>query len=218
MSVAAEFVDDRDVICLLDADIFLYHDINLEIMPKGCAAPSNWHIEGSPFFSTIESNEGNGVDLHKLLEAIGCSRVYQPGGVNVFVTGDVAKSKKYIADCFLFSKALYLLGRIAGADNVWMAEMPCFTLAMTANDIEYELLERKEFCVSDGWEDYAPPGTLYHYYGDPSAFRDSKWRKQSFQKRNLLRTNFSEFAAAATTDHEKYFFQLAQRARERLYV
>ncbi len=217
LSVASEHVRDDDVICLLDSDIFLYGPLNEDIMPTGCAAPKNWHIGSRPFFSSVDDNKGAGVDLDKLLEAIGCDQDFMPGGVNVFVTGKVAKSKKYIADCFRFAHVLFLLGRTAGADNVWMAEMPCFTLAMTANGVSYDLLEQKELLVSDSDEPSIPAGTLYHYYCDPTAFRDSKWHKQSYVEQDFLRTDFEQFALDATTDHEKYFFQLAERARRRLY-
>ncbi len=226
LSVAAEHIDEGDMICLLDSDTFLYGDLNQEIMPTRCAAPRNWHIEQDPFFSSVEKNKGKGVDLRKILEAIGCEQEYAPGGVNIFVTAEVAKNKKYIADCFRFAHALYLLGRAAGVEVIWMAEMPCFTLAMTANGIAYDLLKRKEFLVSDSSEPSIPNGTIYHYYADMAeshdgvhgAFCESKWYKQAYSKINFLRSDFGKFAADAKTDHEQYFFQLAKCARERLYV
>jgi hypothetical protein len=158
-----------------------------------------------------------------LLDAIGCKRTFEPGGVNVFVTGDVARNPKFIADCFRFAHALYLLGRAAGADVVWMAEMPCFALAMTSNGIAYDLLERKEFLVSDCSEASIPEGTLYHYYSDPqdfgrAAFRDSKWHKQAYRDQDFLQSDFEQFVRDADTDHERYFFRLARNARKRLHV
>ena len=223
LSVAAEHVDDDAMICLLDSDIFLYGDLNIEIIPTRCAAPRNWHIEKDLFFSTVKKNKGKGIDLQKILEAMGCDKKYEPGGVNIFVTAQVAKNKKYIADCFRFAHALYLLGRTAGVEVVWMAEMPCFTLAMTANGIAYDLLERKELLVSDSSEESISDGTFYHYYGDPAdgphgGFRDSKWHKQVYHNEDFFRSDFEQFAANASTDHERYFFQLAEKARERLDV
>lgn len=223
LSKAAERVDDGDMICLLDSDTFLYRDINFDIMPKRCAAPRNWHIENEPFFSSVKKNEGRGVNLAKLLDAIGCDDQYQPGGVNVFVTGKVARTPKFIADCFRFAHALYLLGRIAGAPITWMAEMPCFTLAMTANGIAWDLLDKKEFLVSSCREPTIPAGTLYHYYSDPAdfgrgAFHGSKWHKQAYRREDFLLSDFRQFVADAKTDHEKYFFELVVNARERLHV
>lgn len=223
LSLAGEYVDDDDIICLLDSDTFFYRGINLDIMPTRCAAPKNWHIESEPFFSSGLKNQGCGVDLAKLLEAIGCDEAPRPGGVNVFVTGEVAKSRKFIADCFRFAQALFLLGRIAGATNTWMAEMPCFTLAMTANGIPWDLLEREEFFVSSCREPAIPSGSIYHYYCDPgdfgnAAFLNSKWHKQAYRHEDFLRSDFRQFIAEATTDHEKYFFELAQAARARLHV
>ena len=221
--VAAGHVDESDMICLLDSDIFLFGDINLDIMPKRCAAPRNWHIQTEPFFSSVAINQGRGVDLAKLLEAIGCDKTFKPGGVNVFVTSAVAKNGKFIADCFRFAQAIFLLGRVAGATNTWMAEMPCFTLAMTANGIAWDLLEQEEFLISSCQESAITAGTFYHYYSDPAdfgkaAFLHSKWHKQAFSKDNFLLSDFRQFAADAKTDHEKYFFQLALNARERLYA
>lgn len=223
LSVAATKADKNDLICLLDSDIFLYGDLNLEIMPNGCAMPRNWHIGKDIFFSTVDQNNGRGIDLHKLLEAMGCKQPFKPGGVNVFLTGEVVQNKKFIADCFRFAHALFLLGRAAGAESVWIAEMPCFALALTVNEIPYELREQKELLVSDCDEPSIPPGTLYHYYSDPgdfgrAAFRDSKWHKQAYRETDLLRADLMQFARDAKTDHERYFFQLAKAARDRLDV
>ena len=223
LSAASRHVDDGDMICLTDSDIFFYRDLNVEIMPVRCAATKNWHVDTDLFFSSSDGNKGKGIYLGKMLEAIGCDRRFKPGAVNVFVTGEVAKNRKYIADCFRFAHAIFLLGRVAGAENVWMAEMPCFTLAMTANGIDYDLLERKEFLVSDCDEPSIPAGTIYHYYSDPAdfgrtAFRGSKWFKQAYRHENFLRSDLGQFAADATTDHERYFFALAENARRRLYA
>ncbi len=222
LSVASKHADDEEVICLLDSDVFLYKDLNIEIMPVRCAAPWNWHIAQDIFLSSAEKNDGKGINLAKLLAAVGCETPFKPGGVNIFVTGRVAKDKKYLADCYRFAQALFLLGRIAGAESVWMAEMPCFTLAMTVNNIQYDLLERKELLVSDCDEQTITPGTLYHYYSDPSefgrfAFHGSRWFKQAYFEKDFLRSDFEQFAAEAMTDHERYFFRLACAARRRIY-
>jgi Coenzyme PQQ synthesis protein D (PqqD) len=222
LRVAAGSVGERDIVCVLDSDTFLFRDLNRDIMPTGCALPRNWHIENKRFFSTVSANNGRGIDLRKLLEAIGCEGEFKPGGVNVFVRGDVAKNPKFIADCFRFAHALCLLGQAAGVEVTWMAEMPCFALAMAANRVNYELLERKELLVSDCTEETIPIGTIYHYYADPAdgtgGFRNSKWCKQAFRDRDFLASAFDVYAANAETDHEQYFFELASRARERLNV
>jgi hypothetical protein len=223
LAVAADHVHSDDLICLLDSDIFLYGDLKLDIMPKRCAAPRNWHLAKEPFFASSNVNQSAGVDLGKLLAAIGCDAPFKPGGVNVFVTGEIAKQPKFVADCFRFAETLFLLGRVAGAKKIWLAEMPCFTLAMTANDIPWDLLEQKEFLVSDCDEPEIPAGTFYHYYSDPAdfgrtAFRNSNWYKHAYREEDFLLADLTRFAAAATTDHEKYFFRLAQNAKDRLYA
>jgi hypothetical protein len=227
LATAARHVGDDDMICLLDSDTFLYRELNLDLTPSRCAAPWNWHVDQAPFFASAPVNEGGGVDLRLLLEAIGCKAAFKPGGVNIFLTGAVAKNKKFIADCFRFAQVLFLLGRIAGLKKIWTAEMPSFALAMTANGIPYDLLQNQEFLVSACDERSIPPGTIYHYYSDPAdfgrpPFLGSKWCKQSFRRRNFLRSDFRSYVADAAredaTDHEKYFFELAAKARKRLYL
>ncbi len=171
----------------------------------------------------MEKNAGKGIDLNKLLQAMGCEQPFLPGGVNVFVTGAVARNDKFIADCYRFAHALFLLARAAHIEIAWMAEMPCFALAMTANCIAYELLENAELLVSSCAEPSIPYGTLYHYYSDPRdsgrfAFRGSKWHKQAYRDQDFLLSDFESFARKASTDHERYFFQLAKQARARLDV
>jgi hypothetical protein len=222
LRAAADFVDAQDLICLLDSDTFLFRDLNVEVLPTGCALPRNRHIESERFFSTVAANGNRGVDIRKLLEAVGFKGEFKPGGVNVFVTGEVAKNPKFIADCFRFAHALYLLGRAAGAEITWMAEMPCFALAMAANGIDYELLESTELLVSTGAEETIPSGTIYHYYCDPAdgrgPFPNSTWHKQAYRDRDFLASAFDAQAAGAETEHERYFFELAGRAREHLNV
>jgi Coenzyme PQQ synthesis protein D (PqqD) len=227
LSAASRYVDDNDTICLLDSDTFLYRDLNLDIMPQQCALPRNWHIDHEKFFSTTVGNDGNGIKLRTLLDSIGCDAEFKPGGVNVFVTGEIAKNAKFVADCFRFAQVLFLLGRIAGLKKIWIAEMPCFALALTANRIPYDLLENQEFLVPSCTEKSLPIGSIYHYYSDPAdfgraAFADSKWHKHAYRWENFLRSDYRSFLAAAAsesaTDHEKYFFELAERARKRLYM
>lgn len=227
LSAASRYVDDDDIICLLDSDTFLYRDLNLDIMPQQCALPRNWHIDHEKFFSTTPGNDGKGINLRALLDAIGCDAEFKPGGVNVFVTGEVAKNTKFIADCFRFAQVLFLLGRIAGLKKIWIAEMPCFALALTANHIPYDLLENQEFLVPSCVEKSVPSGSIYHYYSDPAdfgraAFPGSKWHKQAYWQQNFLRSDYRPFLDAAVldgaTEHERYFFELAERARKRLYM
>ncbi|WP_374619698.1 PqqD family peptide modification chaperone [Devosia sp.] len=222
LAAAGRTVGSGELVSVLDSDIFLYGDLNLQVMPTKCALSRNWHIAAPKFFSTVDKNNGKGIDLGKLLDAMGCEQPFRPGGVNVFVTGAVAQNPKFIADCFRFAHALFLLGRAAGAESAWIAEMPCFALALTTNGIEYELIEAKELLVSDCDEAEIPNGAFYHYYSDPrdfgrSAFRGSKWHKQAYRN-NFLDTDFEHFAREATTDHERYFFELARRCRQRLDV
>jgi hypothetical protein len=226
LSVASSYVGDDDIICLLDSDTFLYRDLNPDIMPKRCALPWNWHVDQEKFFSTIPANNGAGVNLRTLLQAIGCNDELKPGGVNVFVTGAAAQNKKFISDCFRFAQVLFLLGRIAGLRKTWIAEMPGFALAMTANGIPYDLLKNQEFLVPSCREESIPAGSIYHYYSDPvdfgsAAFAGSKWHKQAYLEKNFLRSDFGPYLTTRSeriSDHEKYFFELAERARKRIYM
>ena len=97
-------------------------------------------------------------NLRTLLQAIGCNDELKPGGVNVFVTGAAAQNKKFISDCFRFAQVLFLLGRIAGLRKTWIAEMPGFALAMTANGIPYDLLKNQEFLVPSCREEFDTGG------------------------------------------------------------
>jgi hypothetical protein len=226
LAAAAQHVADDGMIYLLDSDTFVYRELNAAIMPKQTGLAWNWHVDHKPFFSSTHRNDPTkGIDLQKLLQAIGCKMPFRPGGVNVFVEGRVAKNKKFIGDCFRFAQALFILGRIAGVKDGWTAEMPCFALALTANDIPFDLLKNEEFLVPSCSEQSIPEGSIYHYYSDPGdfgsgAFRNSKWHKQAYHGKDFLRTDFRHFEAAAqseqNTDHERYFFELAEKARKRV--
>lgn len=224
LAMAGSHVDKSELIFLLDSDIFLYGELDLEIMPTGCALARNWHVEKDIFFTTVAANENRGVDLQKLLNSIGCRRDFPPGAVNIFVSGEVAKNQKFTGDCFRFAQAVLLLARIAGAPHWWLAEMPCYGLAFAANDVEHELLERKQLQVSHGNESKIAEGTFYHYYNDRNegdeygAFYKSRWCKQDYKGSNFLELDMTEFIKNASSDHERYFFELAHAAKERLDV
>ncbi len=221
LNVAARHVGDSDLVFLLDTDIFLYRELDLSIFPSGNAMGENWLIANKPFFS--HRNGPGGVDLHALLAALGVEQPFEPGGVSVFLTGEVLRRNEFklTRDCFRFTQLLYLAGKIVGPSDYWVSEMPCFALAATANGVEYELIDAKPFMVDK--DEVIAPGTFYHYYHDPGdregidgAFHGSPWHKQRFFHTDLLATDLEEDYEASASDHERYFFELAMRAQRRL--
>ena len=220
LAAIAGHVDNDDLVCLMDTDIFLYNDLNTEIFPDNNALSSNWIVNETPFFKLAEEDL-TGVDLVKLLDAMGCTTPFKPGGVSVFLTGETVRNKKFVHDCFRFTQILYLIGKIKAVPKVWVAEMPCFALALTANGISYDIIDNEEFAVSTFDRESVSPGTFYHYYhdlkdGGDGAFRHSVWHKQEYFDTDFLTSDIDRFHREAATDHERYFFELAKRGRQRL--
>ena len=220
LNIISDQVQDDEMVCLIETDMFVYNNLNLAVFPQTNALYKNWIIRQELFFSF--GAETRGVDLKKLLEAIGCTTPFQPAGVTVFLTGQTLKNKKFIQDCFRFTQVLYLLGSIVKVPKVWVAEMPCFALALTANGLGYEVIESPEFSTTNHADETISPGSFYHYYhdiqdGGDGAFWGSGWSKQQFLTTDLLAKNLDPFSDAAKTDHERLFFELAKRAQRRLY-
>jgi len=221
LSAVADYVQPDDLVCLMETDIFLYKGLNLDVIPTGNALSRNWIIGQEQFFTIHE--EPKGVNLHKLLESLDCSTDFQPGGVIVFLTGATIKNKKFIQDCFRFTQILFLMGRMLEVPKVWVAEMPSFALSLSVNGISYELLDDSEFTTQNVSAPSINPGSFYHYYhdlmdGGDGAFHQSKWYKQLFKTEDFLHSDTTQFSLDATTDHEKYFFSLVERAQRRLFV
>ncbi len=221
LSAVAEYVQPDDIVCLMETDIFLYQGLNLDVIPTGNALSRNWIIEKDRFFTYRE--ESKGVNLPKLLEALDCTTDFQPGGVIIFLTGTTIKNAKFIHDCFRFTQILYLMGRMLEVHKVWVAEMPSVALSLSLNAIPYELLNDSEFTTQNVTAQSISPGSFYHFYhdltdGGDGAFYKSKWYKQLFRKENFLESDIRPYAAQATTDHEKYFFQLVEQAQRRLHA
>jgi hypothetical protein len=144
--------------------------------------------------------------------------------VTVFLTGATLGNDKVIKDCFRFAQIVYLLGKTAGLpdDNLWMAEMACFALALTANRIDYELLEVPQFAVPEPQQATLPAGSFFHYYADTNdglgaPFAGSEWNKQLFSNQDFLAENLESFRKVAQTDVERRFFDLSIAARRRLH-
>ena len=115
------------------------------------------------------------------------------------------------------------MGRMLEVPKVWVAEMPSFALSLSVNGISYELLDDSEFTTQNVSAPSINPGSFYHYYhdlmdGGDGAFHQSKWYKQLFKTENFLHSDTTQFSLDATTDHEKYFFSLVERAQRRLFV
>ena len=222
LRVAAQHVHDDDVLFLLDPDNFLYGGLDPSIFPRGNALCANRIIGHDPFFGHLSGRPG--IDLVRLLEALGCPHRLGSGGVSVFLTGRTVKNEKFVQDCFRFAQVVYLLGRIAGlsARDAWVAEMPSFALSLTANGLSYQVIDSTWFLVDKASS--VPEGTFYHYYADlkdtsvDGAFYDSEWHKQLYFHTDFLKTNLDESSRAAVTPHEQYFFELAKRARRRLFA
>lgn len=218
LAVVAGRIDDDDLVCLMDTDVFLYRDLDPSIFPRGDALCENWIIAERPFLE--HRPEPGTIDLQMLLDAIGCPGKLQPGGVTIFLSGRTVRTEKFVRDCFRFTQVLYLLGRIAGRESVWWAEMPCYALALAANGIEAELIGTESFVIDK--PESIPPGSFYHYYADledsgvDGAFYHSPWGKQAFSQSDFLQSDLDAWLSRAVTDHERRFFELAKRAADRL--
>lgn len=218
----AGHVEPDDVVCLMDTDVFLVGDLRDDLFPQGNALASN-NILGDRLFMGFGSEE-HGIDLQKLLGALGCTRELRRGGVTVFLTGATLQNTKVIRDCFRFAQILYQLGRVANlADhNVWMAEMACFAMALTPNGVEYELLDAPQFAVPAPGQAEVAAGSFFHYYADVNdnrggPFAGSAWNKQLFRDCDFLLEDPESFLSVARTDLERRFFELSIAARRRLH-
>ena len=220
LRAVAGYVDADDLVCLIDTDLFLYGELQVDLFPRGNAMASNWIVAEEPFFGF--AGEGQGVELQKVLESLGCTEPLKPGGVTVFLTGATLANEKFVNDCFRFCQILFLLGKIADIPphGVYVSEMACVAMALTPNGIDYELLDAPQFLVPDAQCDELPEGTFFHYYIDfkegAGPFRDSRWHKQLFNNRNFLDEDLDSFIACAASDLEKSFLDTAKRASLRL--
>jgi len=218
----AAHVDGDDVVCLMDTDLFLFGSLREDLFPVRNAMASN-NIVGDRLFLS-RGSEDYGIDLQKLLAALGCNTELRRGAVSVFLTGSTLRNAKVIQDCFRFAQVVYQLGKIANLpDNqVWMAEMACFAMSLTANGIDYALLDDPQFAVPIPEQADVAPGSFFHYYADindrqGAPFAGSHWHKQLFRDRDFLREDLGSFLAVAKTDVERRFFELAMVASRRLH-
>ncbi len=220
LSAFASHAELDDIVCLMDTDVFLFGELQRDLFPAGNALAANRTI-GDKYFMGY----GNpvGVNLQRLLGAIGCETELQAGGVTVFLTGDTLGNGKIIQDCFRFAQVLYLLGKVAGLSdhNTWVAEMACFAMALTANQVPHELLDAPQFAVPEPQQTRLPEGTFFHYYtdvndGNGGPFAGSEWHKQLFRQRNFLNDDLESFDAGTAGEAERRFLDLAKAARRRL--
>lgn len=222
LSIAGEYLDDDDLICLIETDIFLYRDLVLDVFPQHNALFDNWIVRQELFFGY--GAETVGVRLDKLLESIGSTKPFKPGGVTIFLDAPTARNKKLLQDCYRFAQVLILLGRIATVKQTWPAEMACFALALTANNIEYDLFDPPHFTTQNMRSPTICDGTFYHYYcdsrdrGGTGAFWGCPWSKHLYKEDNLLMYDPELLRAGARTEHQLYFADLIERARRRIYA
>lgn len=220
LRVIAPYLDAEDVVCLMDTDLFLYGDLQVDLFPAHNAMAASQIIADKLFMGYGSEHEG--IDLQKLLNALGCERELKRGGVTVFMTGATLGHDEVIRDCFRFAQIMYLMGKASGLGdkNVWLAEMACFAMALTANRIDYELLDTRQFAVPFP-EETMPTGSFFHYYADVNdgrggPFPGSEWNKQLFYDRDFLAEDLESFRRGAQSDIEKRFLDLSIAARRRL--
>ena len=221
LKAIAPYVEPQDVICLMDTDLFLYGDLRADLFPTGNALAANEILEDRLFLG--RGSEQQGIDLQMVLGTLGCDSQLKRGGVTVFMTGATVRNDKVIKDCFRFAQIIYLLGKAGGLpeSNLWMAEMACFAMALTANGIEYELLETPQFAVpaaaaGDRRRGLVLPLLLRHQRWPGRALPGSEWNKQLFPNANFLAENLESFRKGAQSDVERRFFDLSIAARRRL--
>lgn len=221
LKALAPYVDLDDVVCLMDTDLFLQGDLPTDLFPTGNAMAANSIIKDRLFLG--RGSETLGIDLQKLLGALGCDKELKRGGVTIFMTGATVRNDKVIQDCFRFAQIIYLLGKTAGLPDatVWMSEMACYAMALTANGIDYELLDTPEFAVPEPEQATLTDGAFFHYYADINdglggPFAGSEWNKQLFCHGDFLALNLDSFRSCAKSDVERRFYDLSIAARTRL--
>lgn len=221
LQVIAGHVGPDDVVCLMDSDLFLYGELQPGLFPQGNAMAWNGIIADDLFLG--RGSTEHGIDLQQILAALGCQRELKRGGVTVFLSGATLANQKVIGDCFRFAQIVYLLGKTAGLpeQNLWMAEMACFAMALTANDVDYDLLDTPQFAVPEPQQASPAPGSFFHYYADINdglggPFFGSEWNKQLFVDRDFLFEDLESFRRGAQSDVERAFFDLSIAARRRL--
>ncbi len=219
-AIAATVAPD-DIVCLMDTDLFLCGDLRADLFPMGNALASNDIVDDRLFLG--RGSDEQGIDLQKLLGSLGCDRPLKRGGVTVFLNGATVGNDKVIKDCFRFAQIIYLLGKTAGLPehNLWMAEMACFSMALTANGIDYQLLDVPQFAVPEPQQATMPAGSFFHYYADVNdglggPFQGSEWNKQLFGDRDFLAENLESFRKGARSEVERRFLDLSIAARRRL--
>jgi len=220
LKAIAPYVEPDDVVCLMDTDLFLCGGLKAELFPAGNAMAFS-EVMADPLFMGFGSRD-YGIDLQKLLGALGCERPLARGAVTVFLTGATLHNDKVVQDCFRFAQVLYLLGRVAALPehNLWIAEMACFAMALTANGVDYEVLGTPQFAVPRAQEASVPDGSFFHYYTDVNdghggPFAGSEWNKQLFYDRDFLAEDLESFRAGAQGDVERRFLDCAIAARRR---
>ena len=232
LKVVSSYCKDDDMIIHTDSDLFLYKKFNKKCIPKKDTLSWNWIIgedsknrkDRSPFF-TYGNKELKGIWTPELLEIMGCTMEYKGGGVSGFYTGKTLKNRKFVDDCFRFAHMLHSIANILGGETGKIktnaSDMPCYALSLTYNEIDYDVKEIEEFTVDNGSEEKIKEGSFYHYYHDirdgSGAFYKSKWYKQMYHEKNLLLDeDLDKYLKDSKSDHEKHFFTLAIKARNKI--
>ena len=233
LKVVSSYCKDDDMIIHTDSDLFLYKKFNKKCIPKKDTLSWNWIIEEdgknrknrSPFF-TYGNKELKGIWTPELLEIMGCTMEYKGGGVSGFFTGKTLKNRKFIDDCFRFAHMLHSVANILGGETGKIktnaSDMPCYALSLTYNDIDYVVDDIREFTVDTISDNKIKEGSFYHYYHDKGdggygASFKSKWYKQMYNEKNLLfDEDLDRYLEESNSDHEKHFFNLAVKARNKI--
>ena len=232
LRVVSSYCEEEDMIIHTDSDLFLYKKFNKKCIPKKDTLSWNWIIgedsknrkDRSPFF-TYGNKELKGIWTPELLEIMGCTMEYKGGGVSGFYTGKTLKNRKFVDDCFRFAHMLHSVANILGGETGKIktnaSDMPCYALSLTYNEIDYDVKEIEEFTVDNGSEEKIKEGSFYHYYHDirdgSGAFYKSKWYKHMYHEKNLLLDeDLDKYLKDSKSDHEKHFFTLAIKARNKI--
>ena len=223
LNVVGDHCQDTDMVILTDADVFLYREFNPRCIPTKNTLAANEICAERPFYYPEHSQVG--VDLDLLLRSLGCDTRMKPGGVSIFLDGRTVKNRKFRNDCLRFCQLVYVAAHIVIVEiRAWMSEMVGYALALTYNQIDYDVMDIIEFSTVNVTDRAIKKGSFYHYYVDvrdngyrQGAFVGSLWQKHDYRFSSLLDDNLEYFLAKSVTDHEKYFFEIAIAARDKLH-
>lgn len=207
------YLNGFDYLVTTDADMFVHEFLCWDRFPTvGNSMAFYWHGDSKTCGAWDGRNRGRGVDMEKLLSAVGAEicKVEQGSIIMFLKCSDITERLVNVMISYmrLLYNAYYVAGDRDGSLADWYStEMLIYPAAYSHCGLKVDVLDWPELHPTVIHKDVAPGGSIIHYCYSPVCFPESDFSKRNYFNNTPFVENLQVRSKSSKTVQERSFWR-----------